>query len=161
MRREAGDGSDGDRMVPAENKRRLPRTDALRDSPREIFHDGHDLGKVAELRILDVGRFGVERIEIPFVDDLVFELAEPLADSSFSHRRRTHVHSAATRSEVHANSDDANYIHRVKSTTPGCAILTCRTRCWAERSFPRYCCRSCSPASRLPAWSRRTPGPSA
>ncbi len=157
MRGETRDGSNGNRVVPAEDQRRLSRSYALGDSRGEVLHHRHDLGEIAQLGILDVHRLGLVGVEVPVVHDFVLQIAQPLADSRLAHRGRTHVDSAAARSQVHANSDDSNDIHGRKSSTPRCAILTCRTRCWVEHFLPR-CSSPAFPASRPPASSPPAPG---
>ena len=95
-----------DGVVATENDRSRPRLELLDDLRSDPLARRLDLGQESRTLVVDRGRLGHRRLDVPVVPHLEPEALETLLEARVADRRRAHVDTSPFLAEVERRTDD-------------------------------------------------------
>ena len=109
--RNSGNGADGNRVIPAEDQRRPLFLPDFEDHVCKVTARVGDFFEVFCFCVSKVVRFLDDHVEIPEVLHFVSQRLEFFVQICISQGRRSHVHTAPVRSEIHRHTNDRYFLH--------------------------------------------------
>jgi hypothetical protein len=108
MRSHTGDSAHRDGMIAAEHKRNFARPRDLFDFGSEERTGPDDFGEVPQLLVLDSLQLRNLGGDISFIDDGVPKGAESPRDAGNTDRRRAHIDTPPSSTQIHRHANDMN-----------------------------------------------------
>ena len=102
--------AEGDRVVAAEHERERVLLQREPDEPRDASTRCLDLRQVARRRVRVLRRLLHRRLDVPPIEYVVADPAEPVVETRVANRGRAHVDAAATGPEVESGTDDRHLL---------------------------------------------------